>query len=89
MNAGSQTSDRYGKSVVVGDHIRILDVSPDPDLDEDDLEFFMEMIGSVSEVERIDEDGSAWVTVWWATSEGSLTTTTALAPAQMERIQVL
>jgi hypothetical protein len=89
MNAGSQTSDRYGKSVVVGDHIRILDVSPDPDLDEDDLEFFMEMIGSVSEVERIDETGHAWVTVWWATSEGSLTTTTALAPTQMERIQVL
>ena len=80
------TIDCKGQCVAPGDRVRILDVSPDPDLDEDDLDMFMEMIGSCCEVERIDPDGTAWVVVWWNTSEGSLTTQAGLAPEQIEKV---
>jgi hypothetical protein len=79
------TVDRDGASIVIGDLVQILGVTPDPDMDEDDLDMFMEMIGSTCEVEAIDEDGLAWVTVWWNTVDGSLTTTVGLEPAQMRR----
>ena len=78
--------DKFGQPVGPGDQVRILGVSPDPEMDEEDLELFMEMVGSVCEVERVDEAGYAWVTVWWATSEGSITTTTALSPGQMQKV---
>ncbi len=80
------TTDRKGQSVAPGDKIRILDITPDPDLDEDDLDMFMNMVGSRCEVERIDPDGTAWVVVWWNTSEGSLITQAGLAPEQIEKI---
>lgn len=90
MNTASlQTvADKFGQPVAKGDHVRILGVSPDPDMDEDDLDLFMEMIGSVCEVEKVDGDGYAWVTIWWANSEGSTTTTTALEADQMQKMQV-
>lgn len=79
------TVDCDGRPVALGDEVRILAVTPDPDMDEDDLDMFLEMIGSDCEVEAIDPDGQAWVTVWWNTVEGSITTTVALDPAQMRR----
>jgi hypothetical protein len=82
------TIDCKGLSVAPGDKIRILSITPDPDLDEDDLEMFMNMVGSRCEVERIDPDGTAWVVVWWNTSEGSLTTQAGLAPEQIEKLTV-
>ncbi|WP_303786671.1 hypothetical protein [Azovibrio restrictus] len=78
--------DRSGQPVAPGDHVRILDISPDPGMDEEDLELFREMVGSICEVERVDAAGYAWVTVWWATSEGSITTTAALETHQMQKI---
>ena len=82
------TTDCKGLNVAPGDKIRILDITPDPDLDEDDLDMFTNMIGSSCEVERIDPDGTAWVVVWWNTSEGSLITQAGLAPEQIEKITV-
>lgn len=88
MSAATQptTSDHRGQPVSVGDSIRILDITPDPDLDEDDLEMFLDMIGSRCEVERIDADGTAWAAVWWNGGEGTLLTLVGLAPRQMERL---
>lgn len=80
------TTDCKGQSVAPGDLVRILDITPDPDLDEDDLDMFMNMIGSRCEVERIDPDGAAWVVVWWNTSEGSLITQVGLMPEQIEKV---
>jgi len=79
------TIDCNGAQVVPGDLVQILGVTPDPDMDEDDLDMFMEMIGSTCEVEAIDPAGNAWVTVWWNTVDGSLTTTVGLEPKQMRR----
>ena len=48
------TLDCKGQTVAPGDSVRVLGITPDPDLDEDDLDMFMDMVGSVCEVERID-----------------------------------
>jgi cytochrome oxidase Cu insertion factor (SCO1/SenC/PrrC family) len=52
------TLDCKGQTVAPGDSVRVLDITLDPDLDEDDLDMFMDMVGSVCEVERIDADGT-------------------------------
>ena len=79
------TADCNGEPIAVGDRVRILAVTPDPDMDEDDLDMFMGMVGATCEVERIDVDGLAWVAVWWNTVDGSLTTSVGLEPDQMRR----
>lgn len=79
------TLDCKGHPVAIGDKIRILEVTPDPDMDEDDADMFVNMVGSTCEVERIDPDGSAWVAVWWSHFDGPMLTSVALDPAQMER----
>lgn len=85
MSALSSTLDCHGQPIFVGDWIHILDITPDPDMDEDDLEMFQDMIGSDCEVERIDATGSAWVAVWWSAYDGPLQTTVILSPGQMEK----
>lgn len=80
------TTDCTGLSVAPGDRVRILGITPDPDLDEDDLDMFINMVGSSCDIERIDPDGTAWVVVWWNVSDGSLVTQLGLAPEQMEKI---
>lgn len=80
------TLDRLGRSIAPGDTVRVLAITPDADLDEDDLEMFMDMVGSHCEVERIDPDGLAWVAVWWNGCEGTLLTLVGLAPGQMEKV---
>ena len=79
------TTDRLGQPVAPGDRVRILDVTPDPDMDEDDLDMFMDMIGSTCDVESIDSDGAAWVAIWWNGGEGTLMTMVGLLPGQMEK----
>lgn len=79
------TLDCSGQTVAAGDTVRVLGITPDPDLDEDDLDMFMDMVGSVCEVERIDADGTAWVAVWWNGGDGTLMTLVGLAPAQMAK----
>ncbi|MCK6390131.1 MAG: hypothetical protein L6Q40_03785 [Azonexus sp.] len=86
-HAKHASQDCLGHPVVVGDTIRILGITPDPTLDEDDLDMFLDMIGSQCEIERIDPDGTAWVAVWWNGGEGTLMTLAGLAPSQMQKIQ--
>ncbi len=85
MKTSAATLDRLGNTVTPGDRVRILGVTADPDMDEDDLDMFFDMIGSTCEVERIDSDGAAWVAIWWNGFEGPLLTTVGLAPGQMEK----
>lgn len=85
MLAIASTLDRHGQTIRVGDQVQILAVTPDPDMDEDDLDMIQNMVGSTCHVERIDDAGLAWVAVWWNCFEGPAITSVALAPAQMER----
>lgn len=80
------TKDVNGRSVAVGDMVLVLDISPDPELEEDQLEMFMDMIGARCTIERIDADGTGWVAEWWNGDEGTQLTLVGLAPHQMERL---
>lgn len=80
------TLDYQGQAIALGDTIRILDITPDPDLDEDDLDLFLDIVGAQCEVERIDADGTAWAAVWWNGGDGTLLTLVGLAPHQMARV---
>jgi hypothetical protein len=80
------TIDCKGQIVSQGDHVRVLEVSVDPDLDEDDLEMFRDMVGAICAIERIDAEGAAWVALWWNGDEGTILTQVGLAPRQMERV---
>lgn len=85
MNSTATTLDRNGHPLASGDRVRILDITPDPDMDEDDLDMFMDMIGSTCDIERIDADGAAWVAIWWNGCEGTVMTMVGLMPRQMEK----
>ena len=82
------TIDCKGQIVSMGDKVRVLEVSVDPGLDEDDLDMFRDMVGAVCDIERIDAEGSAWVALWWNGDEGTILTQVGLAPRQMERVAV-
>lgn len=79
------TLDRHNVPVAPGDHVRILGITPDPEMDEDDLDMFTDMIGSTCLVERIDSEACAWVAVWWNGFDGPLLTSVGLMPEQMEK----
>jgi len=78
--------DRHGQAVRVGDPVRILGVSPDPDMDEDELEMILFMVGAISEVEKIDAAGRAWVTMWWNCTETIAVSSVGLASHEMEKV---
>ncbi len=80
------TKDVNGRGVAVGDMVLVLDISPDPELEEDQMAIFMDMIGSRCAIERIDADGTAWVAVWWRGDAGAQLALLGLAPCQMERL---
>lgn len=80
------TIDSKGQIVRMGDRIRVLEISLDLELDEDDLEMFRDMVGAVCDIERIDADGAAWVALWWNGDEGTVLTQVGLAPRQMLRV---
>ncbi|WP_374481912.1 hypothetical protein [Zoogloea sp.] len=84
MDASVSVKDRNGRAVTVGEHVRILSVSPDPDMDEDELDMIMFMVGAISEVEKIDEEGRAWVTMWWNCVETTAVSSVGLFPHEME-----
>lgn len=86
MNAIPPFIDRNGLAVLPGDLIRILAVTPDPDMDEDDLDLILDMVGTTCEVERIDAQGLAWVSVWWNDYGSTFSTSVALTSAQLEKI---
>lgn len=76
--------DRNGREIKAGDNVRILSVTPDVDMDEDELDMIMFMVGAISEVEKVDEDGRAWVTMWWNCTETTVVTSVGLQPHEME-----
>jgi len=80
------TIDCKGQIVSMGDRVRVLEVSVDPDLDEEDLDMFRDMVGAICDIERIDAEGAAWVALWWNGDEGTVLTQVGLAPRQMERV---
>ncbi len=81
----ASTFDRRGQPVAVGDEVKILAITPDHDMDDDDLDMFLDMVGSTCVVERVDEEGVAWVAIWWNGFDGPLLTSVGLDPAQMEK----
>ncbi len=83
----STTRDAKGVAVQPGDRVRILAVRPSREMEDDDVEMIEFMIGSVCEVDRVDADGHAWVTMWWSCADGVATSTVALAPCDMERVE--
>jgi hypothetical protein len=80
----SSVMDRNGRAMTVGDHVRILSVSPDVDMDEDDLDMILFMVGSISDIEKIDAEGRAWVTMWWNCSEATAVSSVGLRSHEME-----
>lgn len=86
MNKMPATVDRQGLPVVLGDMVRVLGVTTDPEMDDDVRDMFNDMIGSTCLVERIDADGAAWVAIWWNGFEGPLLTSVGLMPGQMDKL---
>lgn len=86
MGAVPQIQDKHGQAVAVGDQVRVLGVSPDPDMDDDEREMIEYMVGSICEVERIDGRGRAWVSMWWSCGDGTAATSVGLAANEMERV---
>lgn len=89
MPAVTSTQDAKGVAVLPGDRVRILSITPSPDLEDDDRDMIEFMIGSICEIDSVDEDGHAWVTMWWSCADGVATSTVALAPHQMERVEAM
>ncbi|GAB2181438.1 hypothetical protein DLREEDagrD3_16610 [Denitratisoma sp. agr-D3] len=87
MSNVSITRDARGVPLQAGDRVRILAVTPDPDLEDDDRDMVEFMIGSICEVDRVDAAGQAWVTMWWSCADGVATSSVALAPHEMERVE--
>lgn len=87
MPAPSPTCDAKGFAVQPGDRVRILSIVPGPGMEDDDVDMIEFMIGSICEIDRVDGDGHAWVTMWWSCADGVATSTVALAPHQMERVE--
>lgn len=78
--------DRLGQAVMIGDAVRVVQIDIGPEVEDDEREMFECMVGSTCEIERFDAAGLAWVTMWWATGDGSATTSVGLAPDQIEKV---
>ncbi len=65
------TSDRNGRAVSVGTHVRVLAIAPSlkASIPATEWSELQEMLGQVFPVREIDEWGQAWVEEWWY-SEG-------------------
>jgi len=87
MSTVSVTQDAKGVPLQPGDRVRILSVTPDPDLEDDDRDMVEFMIGSICEIDRVDDNGQAWVTMWWSCADGVATSTVALSSHEMERVE--
>ncbi len=89
MKNDKSTSDRSGKSLKVGDSIRllILDVSSYPASTDEEKDDLKSMIGETFEIEEIDENGDVWITKWWERGNGEFEShSLRLAPAEMVRV---
>lgn len=79
-------ADKHGNPLAVGDEVRVLHVTLDPEMEDDEREMFEFMKGSICEIERFDAQGRAWVTMWWSCTDGNATTSLALEGYEMERV---
>lgn len=79
-------TDRLGNPVAVGDEVRVISVTLERDMEDDDRDMIEYMVGSVCPVEGIDASGLAWVTMWWNTGEGSMATRVGLGSHEMEKV---
>lgn len=63
----SEPKDKYGRPVVVGSQVRILELPPTflKSLPPDEVEDIRSMIGEIFEVYEIDKYGSPWVGKGW------------------------
>ncbi|ANQ86288.1 hypothetical protein [Azoarcus olearius] len=80
-------TDKHGTPIAVGDEVRVLSVTLDSDMEDDEREMFEFMIGAICEVERVDDQGRAWVTMWWSCGDGNATTSVGLERHQMEIVR--
>lgn len=78
--------DCYGVFIVFGDYVCIFGIIFDFEMDEDDFDMFIDMIGLICLVECIDSDGNVWVVVWWNGFEGLLLIIVGLLFGQMEKV---
>ncbi|MDO9596753.1 MAG: hypothetical protein Q7J47_03435 [Azoarcus sp.] len=86
MHATDTHTDRHGQPIAVGDEVRIINIEIGTDIDDDEREMFEFMRGAVCEIDYFDEEGRAWVTMWWNTGEGNATTSVGLASRDLERV---
>lgn len=86
MEETARHKDHLGSALKVGDEVRVLHVDIGPEVEDDEREMFEFMVGATCAIERFDEEGRAWVTMWWwLNGEGSASTSIGLAPHQMEK----
>lgn len=81
--------DRHGKSVAVGDIVRIVKLSQDfiDNFSKPDQVLIVSMIGQFFKIYGIDDYGQPWVSKEWQDENGKLQThIIALDPDEMERI---
>lgn len=91
MTKENETRDKNGKSIRVGDAVRLqsIDWSGMTALAVQEQNDLKSMIGGVFTVEEIDEDGRATVSKWWDRGNGHREShTLQLSPAEMERAPV-
>jgi len=79
-------ADKHGNPLAIGDEVRVLHITLDPEMEDDEREMFEFMKGSICEIERFDPQGRAWVTMWWSCTDGNATTSLALEGYEMERV---
>lgn len=83
-------ADRNGKTVKVGDQVRLVAVQPGvlDSLRADERADVASMIGETFEVEEIDDYGSAWVHKLWNRGDGETESHgLALSAAEMELVE--
>ena len=89
MNKEKTTKDKFGNLVRIGDSIRLLSIewSGISGLGEQEHDDLKSMIGEVFAIEKIEENGSAWILKWWDRDDGQKEShSLVLAPAEMERV---
>ena len=69
MTSPDFVTDIDGAQVHLGDTVKVLAIDASIKLEKDEVEKVKSMVGEEFEVDEIDEQGCAWVTKWWHTTE--------------------
>lgn len=87
MTKENETRDKNGKTIRVGDTVRLLSIdwSGMTALAGQEQNDLKSMVGGVFTVEEIDEDGRASISKWWEIGNGHHEShSIQLSPAEME-----